>query len=225
MTKAREIMERAAKTLQDPGYVRWTQPEMLDWISEAQVAIARNPGAYSKTKVIQLSEGTRQELPDDAWGLVTVVCNVDEDGTPLLPVRLVTRSLLDTVVPRWHLMAERPEVENYTYDDRFPKQFYVYPPNDGEGHVEVVYMGIPKDVESPDQELELDDTFVPALINYVLFRATSKESDYSAGVNSAQQYFSAYSSELSAALSQRQGTTPTKTLSEPGPVTSSGDSE
>lgn len=224
MTIALDIMERAAKTLQDPEYVRWTKPEMLEWLSEAQVAIARTPGAYSKVKIIPLVEGTKQSIPEDGWSLLTVTRNFDLEDVPLTPVRLVTRSLLDAVVPTWHL--ERPEqlVENYIYDDRFPKQFFVYPPNDGSGQVEVIYMGIPVPLTDEKQKLELDDTFVPALVSYVLFRAFSKESDYSSGAQSAAQYFQAYSSELVAAMQARGQTTPNASLM-PGPVGSNGGTE
>ena len=103
MTVAKEIMERAAMTLQDPDYTRWTKPEMLEWLSEAQIAIARTPGAYSKVKTLALVEGTHQKIPEDGWSLITVTRNFDADGIPLTPVRLVTRSLLDAVVPQWHM--------------------------------------------------------------------------------------------------------------------------
>lgn len=225
MTTALEVMERAAKTLQDPEYVRWTKPEMLEWLSEAQVAIARTPGAYSKVNVMQLAEGTKQTLPPDGWCLITVTRNVDEDGMPLTPVRLVTRSLLDAVLPHWHMAYQRPLVENYTYDDRFPREFFVYPPNDGEGFVEVVYMGIPAKVVDVTQEIELDDTFIPAILNYVLYRAFTKESDYSSGTQSAAAYFQAYQSELTAALQVRGQITPNAALMPETPVNPNGSTE
>jgi len=211
MTTALTIMERAARTLQDPDYVRWTKPEMLEWLSEAQRAIARTPGAYSITRVVNLVEGTKQTIPSDGWSLVTVTRNFD-DERPLSPVRLVTRSLLDACVPYWHMAPESPLVQNYTYDDRYPTEFFVYPPNDGEGHVEIVYMGIPPELTTASDEIVLDDTFIPSLINYVLYRAITKESDYSSGIQSAQQFFAAYQSELAAALEARGRTTPNAAL-------------
>lgn len=224
MVTAQEVITRAAKTLQDPEFVRWTKPELLEWISEAQVAIARTPGAYSKVAVMQLQEGTRQTLPADGWCLITVTRNVD-DGMALTPVRLVTRSLLDAVVPDWHMAYPRSLVENFTYDDRFPREFYVYPPNDGEGHVEVIYMGIPDDVVDEGQILELDDTFLPAILNYVLYRAFTKESDYAPGVQNAAAYFQAYQTELAAALEARGRTTPNAALMPNSPVNANGGTE
>ena len=73
--------------------------------------------------------------------------------------------------------------------------------------------------------MELDDTFVPALVSYVLYRALSrKESDYSSGAQSAVQYFQAYSSELTAAIQARGQTTPNAALM-PGVVNANGGTE
>ena len=99
MTQAKDILTSAARVLQDPEFVRWTKPEMLVWLSEAQIAVARVPGTYTKTEVVRLKTGDRQKLPPRAWQLVSVSHNVDEDGTPLGVVRLTTRSLLDSYEP------------------------------------------------------------------------------------------------------------------------------
>ena len=226
MTQAQVVLSKAALVLKDPEFVRWSEAELLDWISEAQVAIARTPGAYSLTKVMPLVEGTRQTLPKDAWSLVTVTRNYEEDGeTPLTPIRLVTRALLDASIPTWHMGPQRPLVENYVYDERSPGVFFVYPPNDGTGHAEVVYMGIPPKVESAEQELSLDDSFVPAILSYVLYRAFSKDSDYAPGAQSAATYFSAYNTELSNAIQARSLTTPNASLGAEGPMNETGGTE
>lgn len=225
MAKALVILQKAVLVLKDPEYVRWKKEELLDWISEAQVAIARTPGAYSVTKVIPLVEGTRQTLPEDAWSLVTVSRNFEDDlETPLYPIRLVTRSLLDLSVPDWHMRPGRPIVENYVYDERYPNVFFVFPPNDGTGHAEVVYQGIPAPVTSEEEDLSLDDSFVPAILSYVLYRAFSKDSDYAPGVQSAASYFSAYNSELTNAIQARGMTTPNASLA-PAPVAETGGTE
>ena len=223
MTTALEVLERASRQLQDPEFVRWTKPEMLDWLSEAQIAIARVPGAYPITKVIQLGHGTRQFLPADAWHLITITRNFDGDK-PREPVRLVTRHLLDACVPDWHMVPEFPLVENYTYDDRTPKEFYVFPPNDGFGCVEIVYSGIPAEITSETDELVVDDTYLPALVSYVIYRANCKESDYSAGVQSATVYFQAYGAEMDNSHQARGLTTPNSAL-QGGPVNANGGTE
>lgn len=223
--KVKEVLDRVVKTLQDPDFVRWSKEELLDWISEAQIAIARTPGAYSKLVVLALKEGTRQELPADAWELLTVVRNVDEDGVPLTPVRLTTRSLLDAYFPQWHMLRERPLVQNYVYDDRFPRIFSVYPPNDGSGRIEVIYAGIPAEITSEDQDLELDDTYAPALISYALYRASSKDSDYAPGTQNAAAWYQSYTSELDQTATTRGRQTPSSALVPDQPVNANGGTE
>ncbi len=224
MTQAIEIIKRAARILQDPDYVRWTKEEMLVWLSEGQVAIARVPGTYTKFAVVELKEGARQALPSDAWGLLTITHNVDEDGSPLKAVRLVTRSLLDCYEPNWHGAPERQIVENFVYDDRSPREFYVYPPNDGYGRVEISYMAIPKELTAETDETVLDETFDPALLSYVLYRANSKDSDYAPGLTQASSYFQSYTQELTNAMQARGASTPNAALV-PGAANANGGTE
>ena len=224
MTQAIEIIKRAARILQDPEYVRWTKEEMLVWLSEGQVAIARVPGTYTQFAVVELKEGARQALPSDAWGLLTITHNVDEDGSPLKAVRLVTRSLLDCYEPNWHGAPERQIVENYVYDDRSPREFYVYPPNDGYGRVEISYMAIPQELTAETDEIVLDDTFCPALLSYVLYRANSKDSDYAPGLQQASAYFQTYTQELTNAMQARGASTPNAALV-PGAANANGGTE
>lgn len=224
MTQAIEILQRAARILQDPEYVRWTKGEMLAWLSEGQIAIARVPGAYTKFAVLELKEGARQVLPSDAWGLLTVTHNVDEDDTPLKAVRLVTRSLLDCYEPNWHGSPEKQIVENYVYDDRSPREFYVFPPNDGYGRIEISYMPIPEELTAETDEIELDKTFDPALLSYVLYRANSKDSDYAPGLQQASSYFQTYTQELTNALQARGASTPNASLM-PGAANANGGTE
>lgn len=225
MTKAKEIIDRVVTVLQDPEFVRWDKPQLLDWISEAQIAIARTPGAHSRIVAMRLKTGTMQDLPQDAWGLISITRNVDEDGAPLTPVRLVTRALLDVYFPYWHMITPRPLVENYTYDDRFPKQFSVFPPNDGSGSVEVIYSAIPAEITDEDDEIALDDTFIPAIVSYALYRATAVESDYAPGVQNAASWYQSYTAELAQAMQIRGQITPNAALMPDQPVNANGGTE
>lgn len=211
MTTASEIITRAARIIHDEKFSRWSKAEMLDWASEAQIVVARNPGVYNRTVVIDLDKGSRQHLPDDGWSLITVTSNLD-GGVPVSAVKITTRELLDAFCPMWHRMPTQQLVENYIYDNRRPTEFSVYPPNDGTGHIEVVYMAIPARFTSDEDELVVDDTYIPALVNYIVYRAYCKESEYAPGIQNAQAYFSAYQQELLSALSVRDSTTPNSTL-------------
>lgn len=211
MTTALDIMSRAAIIIHDESFKRWTRSEMLNWASEAQVTVARNPGVYNRTVTMPLAEGTMQALPKDGWGLITVRCNMDGDK-PVSVVKVTTRDLLDSFCPLWRRKPKQPLVENYVYDTREPTEFAVFPPNDGTGAVELVYMAIPAKFESESDELVVDDSYIPALVNYVVYRAYCKESEYSPGISNATAFFEAYQQELLTALSVRQSTTPNAAL-------------
>ena len=211
MTTALDIMTRAAIIIHDENYKRWTRSEMLNWASEAQISVARNPGVYNRTVTLPLSKGTTQSLPEDGWALVTVRCNVAGDR-PVSVVKVTTRDLLDSFCPMWRRMPEQPLVENYIYGTREPTEFAVFPPNDGTGAVEMVYMAIPAHFTSENDEVVVDDSYIPALVNYIVYRAYCKESEYSPGISNATAFFEAYQQELMTALSVRQNTTPNAAL-------------
>lgn len=225
MLVAESIITKCSVTLKDPDYVRWGKEELLSYLDEAQKEIARNPGANVKEAVLELDEGTKQALPENCFLLASVIRNWDEDDEiPAFPVRITTRSLLDAFEPGWHMCPKRRVVENYIYDDRTPDVFFVYPPNDGTGKVDVMYSAIPATLTDVSDQLELKDEFEPALINYVLYRAYTKDSDYSAGLQLAAQFYTAYSSGLTAALQAIGVSTPNAALAK-GAVKGNGGTE
>ena len=225
MTTVISLLNQAAAVLQDPDFVRWSKAELMYWMSEAQIAIARSPGAFTKVAVVPLVAGTRQSLPDDGWSLISAVRNVDEEGRPTLAVRLTTRALLDSFSPLWHAAPERPFAEVYVYDERTPRQFLVSPPNDGTGHLEVVYAAIPVALTDENQSLELPVLYDSAILDYVLYRANCKESDYAAGVQNAQQYFAVHTSNLGAMVEARGAATPNYALEPETPQNANGGTE
>lgn len=213
MLVAGDIIKKCAISLKDTGFVRWTESELLAYLDEAQREVARNPGAYTKTVIQDLAEGSKQALPADTFLLVTVVRNWNDEGHPTLPVRITTRSLLDSFAPAWHIQEKQSSVvENYVYDDRTPMVYFVYPPNDGTGHVELVYNAVPEKVSKFTDVLAVRDVFEAPLVMYVLYRAYSKDSDYSAGLQLATTYFTAYTTSLQTALQSVGSSTPNASL-------------
>ena len=90
-------------------------------------------------------------------------------------------------------------------------------PNDGTGYVEVIYAGIPAELTSPEDDLEIDDTYAAALVSYALYRATSKESDYAPGTQNAAAWYQSYLGEIQSATQARGQLTPSSALM-PGQV-------
>lgn len=201
MATANDIIDRARKQLIDTGELkRWSDEELLQWLSDGQRTIALAvPSAARKRQVIQLQQGTLQELPADAHLLLSVIRNMGMDGqTPGRAIRLVKREIMDAQNPDWHSAPKQPIVQNYVFDTQEKTSFWVYPPNDGRGYVQVNYAYVPAELTSLEDELAVNDIWSTALVDYLLFRANQKDSDFAAGKEIAEGYLRSFALAVSA---------------------------
>lgn len=195
MLKASTIMERAGILLLDPTYVRWTLPEMAGWIEEAVSSIVLvKPSASSGEIQLDLVAGTRQSLPDDESIvlLLDIVRNVNRStGAPGRAVKPVTRDSLDSLEPDWHSPAKVPYkavVRHFVYEQIVPRTFFVYPGNDGTGSVEAHVSVLPpkitglvsigadtSQIGTWDVDLGIGEEYQAAVLDYLMYRAFSKE--------------------------------------------------
>lgn len=191
---AKSIIDKAAIQLIDLTNVRWTRSEMLGWINEGQRQIVQlDPTANSVRVSHPLVAGTRQTIPADGWKLLDVKRNMGSNGiTPGRAVRPTTRALLDNFNPDWHSATASAVVECFTGDAADHDAFYVSPPNDGTGYVELNYAKVPADLPNENTAIELSDIYEPALINFVLARACGKDAEYAPGVALSQAYSAAF---------------------------------
>lgn len=196
---AQSIIDRVRLQIMDAGGTRWTDAELLKWVSDGQRAlVAYSPGISSTTASSTLVAGTKQTIPSDGHMLFTVVRNLTSGGSPGRATRIVSRELLDGQDPNWHTSTASPMVQNYVFDPQEPRKFYVYPPNDGTGYVELVYSVLPADLTALSDTLVVMPIYQTALFDYVMFRAHQKDSDFAAGQTIAAAYlqlFMAYVTE------------------------------
>lgn len=209
------ILNRASIILQDPTNIRWTAAELLDWLNEGQreVVLAK-PNASVKNTSKQLAAGTKQTIPTDGVSLVDVVRNLGTDGsTPGNAIRLVTREILDAQVNNWHAATPAATVKHFTYTPLDPKTFYVYPPQpaSGQGYVEIIYSAAPTDAAA-NGTITLDDIYTTALLNYVLYRAYSKDAEYAANTQLATAYYQAFQALLQGKVGAEAVTNPNASL-------------
>lgn len=192
---ASSILSRVRSQLIDTGSApRWTDAELLRWLSDGQRTIAAlQPDATTKVAIVQLVAGTRQALPADARMLLTVVRNMGADGvTPGRAIRVIMREIIDAQMPDWHQAPKQLSVVNYIYDPQDQKAFFVYPPNNGAGRIEINYHFDPAELTAVGQAISLDDIYSVALTDYTLFRAHQKDADSSGGLATAQLYLQAF---------------------------------
>lgn len=208
---AQQVMVLAGRLLQDESAIRWTFQELCDWINEAVKAIVlARPAASSQTITMALQAGTLQALPDSYLSLLRLTRNISAVGPPRVggrTIRVTTRDALDISFPDWHnpkFNKYAAAVRQFIYDEDDPLSFYVYPGNDGTGVVEgivselpalVAATGDPTMIASYDVAISLKDIYQPPVVDYVVYRAMSKD-DTAANPAGAQSHFQAFQMAL-----------------------------
>jgi hypothetical protein len=185
------ILDRVRTQLIDINAVqRWTDTELLKWLSDGlRTVVGIVPSAASSTAIQALVQGTKQAIPANGYMLFSVVRNCNSDGSqPGRAVRITDRELLDAQNPDWHTATPSSAVTNYVFDPQEPDIFYVYPPNDGAGFVQLSYAVQPTELAATTDTIPLKDLYLTPLVDYVLFRAYQKDSDFGAGMAQAQMY-------------------------------------
>lgn len=211
---AKDILDKAVVQLTDLAGIRWTRAELLGWVSDGQRAITSvQPNANNKVVSMQLVAGSRQTIPSDGWMLLDIYHYMGTDGqTPGRVVRLISRELLDSFDLYWHSATPSPEPKNFIYDLQAQRTFYVYPPNTGTGWLRLNYSQIPPVLTSENDEISVIEIYQPALLDYVLFRACSKDAEYAPGVALAQMYMQSFTALIGGKDAAERGNNPNQAL-------------
>lgn len=217
------ILTRAATVLQDTEHVRWELPELADWLNEAQRAIIlAKPSANSVTVALDLLEGTLQSLTEaDYLLLLRLPRNLKGAVAPFTggrAIRPTARDTLDASSPNWHDGDEvtfKAEVRQYIYDEANPREFYVYPGNDGTGKVEAIVSVLPDMIVTTGTEIGayealeigLPEPYAPVILDYILYRAFSKD-DIAAEVTRARLHYQAFAQAVGIKVQVERGYSP-----------------
>jgi len=208
--KVIDVVQRVEDVLQDEN-IRWPRLEIQNWINEAylQIVLLR-PDANAKTATLTCVAGTRQTIATGfptGLRLLDVVRNLATSSTKKV-VRLISRSVLDDQRPSWHAETSTVNIQNFTFDPRQPKEFFVYPPATTAAQVEIVYADAPGAHSLTESELnpagsnteviKLDDTYLSSIIDWVLYRSYSKDAEYAANAQRAVAHNNAFLSGIGA---------------------------
>jgi len=190
------IINRAQVLIQDTTGVRWPTSELLDWINDGQREVCLfKPSVGAKNETLTLVSGTKQSIPTSGLGLLRVVRNMTSGGDGARAVRIINREVLDTQLPDWHSTTSTADVKHYMFDDLDPTTYYVYPPNNGSGYLEVIYAATPAAVSSGD-DISIPDVYANSLLDYVLFRAYGKDSDHAGNAQRSVQHYQLFTTSL-----------------------------
>lgn len=212
MRTAKDVLDRAGILLLDEGYTRWTLEELCKWLNDGQLEIViQKPSATARTVSLPMVEGTLQTLPTGYNSILRPVRNVRNDVSDRLPRKVITVAAaegINSISPGWHDPYTTPykqQVAHFIFDEANPRQFYVYPGNNGTGSIEAVLSENPKDIvatgetyelDSYDVPLSIEDIYFPALTYFVLYRAFAKDTQYAGSAQRATMFYQQFANAL-----------------------------
>lgn len=179
---AQNIIDRAETILQDTTNVRWQATELLQWVNDAQRQIVLlKPDANPTVASVLMTSGTKQTIPSGGTQFIDMTRNMGSapGTTPGNAITYIDRTILDEQIPGWHASPSSATIQHYTFDGRNPKVYYVYPPSTGTSYAEIHYASSPADIGLSDS-LSLGDIYANPVLDWVLYRAYSKDADYAA---------------------------------------------
>lgn len=197
---AQSIINKAKTVLQDTTNVRWLDAELLGYLNDGQREIAsRRPDACSFVENLTLVAGTRQAIPDAGTSLLRAVRNMGTSGTsPGRAIRHVPMDLLDASNPNWHSVAGSNDILHVAVDGRAPHVFYTYPPALAGTRIEIIYAAPPAEVASVGAAITVDDIYATPLLDYVCFRAYTKDQELVGNTDRAKSHYDLFESFMNA---------------------------
>ena len=223
---ASTIIDKAAVQLLDTGNTRWSRTELLGWLNDGQRQIVLlSPQTNNTVESIKLDEGTRQAIPAGGWKLLDVIRYMGTNGTtPGRAIRVVSQELLDATDPNWHSARKTNAPTNFVFDLQEQDVFYVYPPNTGNGYAQINYAKVPTGLTAENQAIQLNDIYQTSLLDYVLFRANSKDAEYAPGLQLAASYMTMFMSAFPSREKVDIENNPNQKLQPRNPATPGGES-
>jgi hypothetical protein len=184
-----DAIGRAQSLLEDKTAKTWPASELLNWFNDGQSMIVQlRPDAYTATRVVPLIAGTRQAIPTNDLVLIDVPRNMGTDGeTPGMACVYIDRKQLDNSNPSWHAVTADDVIQHWMYDKRVPKTWWCYPPqpDSSQGYAELDVSAVPPLMTlqgiagaAQDSTLSLDDVWLNQLLQFTVYRAYSKDAEY-----------------------------------------------
>jgi hypothetical protein len=214
---AQSVIHRAVDILQDTTSVRWPVEELVRYLNDGQrEVILYRPDATVKAATLTCVAGAKQALPTDGAKLIDIIRN-SGTGSNNSSVRLVPREILDTQIPNWYALTGSVSAVHYTYDPRDPKVFFVYPPATTATKLDITYSAFPTDVSEPAAgssytdvtgNIDVPDIYANVILDYILYRAYTKDSEYTGNAQRAQAHYAAFANALNIEVQGTTGVSP-----------------
>lgn len=187
MTTPRETIATARLIYNDADSVlyRKEDTELLIYVNEGLLAIsALKPELFNTIGDILCTEGEVEQAVtfSDAQVLTEVLCI--HGGNALTPFDMPT---MNAFRPGWRSDAAAPAVQ-WTRKPGDPLRFFIHPKAPAAQTLDVAYIRIPLTLGLDDSINEIPAGFLPALVDYVIYRAESADDEHSNSGRAANHY-------------------------------------
>lgn len=192
-----DIISDARPTLNDTDTVtpRQDDTELLRYVNAGIKEIASyKPALFSTVGDMICVPGKCEQAITflDAAALIEVLCI--HGGAAVTPF---DRASMDLFNPNWRNDAAGP-AENWSPLDGDPLNFFIYPKAPDTAQVlDVRYVRNPATYALDDLISDLPDTYRPALVDYVIYRAESKDDEHVLSQR-AQSHYTAFLAKIGA---------------------------
>lgn len=192
-TPCSQMINQAARLVVDKNMIRWDKAFWVDAYNAAvRAVLAVRPDALTKTELVTCVAGTSQTIPTDARYLIDVIRN-DAGGAISGPISL---KMFNDYRPDWRNSSGAPEASGYLYDERNKDTFYVYPGVNAGIKIECVFAWEPTAISESDFDVdtlsELNPMYDNAIIEWLIYRAFSEDSEITANNQRAQTAISTF---------------------------------
>ena len=205
LTDAKTIIDKASVLLGDVAATRWTTAELLGWLNDGQrELVTLAPQTNIKNVPLHLVSGIKQSLPGDAIILLDIPYNSGSAGTTVgTVINHVPKEIMLKRIPGWTATLPSSVVKHYIYSASDPLIFYIYPPQPAATkYVECVYSAIPTLIANATAgtKITIDDQYQNALLDYLLYRSFSKDTDSANQTARGTEYYKMFISAIASKM-------------------------
>lgn len=178
MSTPAQIIQQARYIVNDVGSItaqRQTDDELLLYLNDGlREMVSLLPKTFSKIGPHVCTGGARQKISTTTALRLLDAISANNGGS----MRRFDRQTLDLFNPDWRVLTPRGVPKEWSDITDDPLSFDVYPPAEVGTVIDVQYVAVP--VAFPiDQPIDnVPATLFPALVDYVVYRAESKDDEH-----------------------------------------------
>jgi hypothetical protein len=204
---ASTVISAASTALQDAGFIRWTKPELIGYLNDgrrALITVRPDVAPFMDSGVVPAA-GARQSLPADAVALIDIIGNTNGKQRNITKVDI---ELVSSINRDWQSSSKSATARHFMYDLRDPFVYYLFPPSNGAGAIDMIYSKFPVDVAADTEELLIPIMWKNALTSYVLGRAYAKDMEAASNAAASAAYMASFTAELGGQSQSAQTVSP-----------------